>query len=73
MKLYDSRGRLVVTSELEDVVSSTNITFTVPGSNLRIKNGKIQIQDETDSLWYNLRHRIVNGVGGFFSEDVGES
>jgi hypothetical protein len=55
------------------VESGVIIYFMDAGSNMRIKDGKIQIRNDTDQAWYYIGCVNVNGVPTNYCSDTGES
>jgi hypothetical protein len=85
MKLYDEYGREVYAESMDFTVSDTryirkdtsdtftgDLTCIFAGSNARIKNGKIQIKDDNDGLWYNLGLQSPEGIRSFYPANAGE-
>lgn len=83
MKLYDEKGALVInpfpipdglgTIDITPVFSiNTVISFSDLGSNVRIKNGKLQIKDDIDELWRYVGSNIGAG-GSMYLSDTTES
>lgn len=82
MTLYDNFGREVVAysldfslSDLRYIRKDTSDSFTgdltcsFVNSNIRIKNGKLQIQNEDSLLWHNLRCKNIDGNATYFPDD----
>lgn len=42
-------------------------------SNVRIKNGKLQLKNETDGKWYTLNCRSIEGIANLYLSDNGET
>lgn len=85
--LFDSYGRMVVIMTLDFSLSDTryvrrdiddsltkNYDWSgVAGSTFRIKNGKIQIKNDTDGLWYTSGIKTIDGIPTEYLSDTGEA
>lgn len=70
--LYDQYGRPV--GYVSTIWLANEIFYFLDeNTNFRIKNGRRQIKNETDGLWYTLRCRSVEGLPNLFLDDVGEA
>lgn len=56
------------------ITSNITIYFMDSSSNLRIKNGKLQIRNDQDQAWYSLGCKNIDGdVPNFYVMGAGES
>ena len=76
VKILDERFKISVPSSsgsyaLADLVTS-DLVWTI-GSNWRSKNGSLQLLNESDSLYYTLGCKNVDGVAVLYLADTGEA
>lgn len=70
--LYDQYGRPV--GYVSTIWLANELFYFLDvDSNIRIKNGKIQLLNETDNKWYTLKCRSIEGIANLYLPDVGES
>lgn len=86
MRLYDEYGREVFAESMDFTVSDSRYlrkdtsdisvaplyTFDISGSTFRIKNGKIQVKNDTNGLWYYVGCQTIDNIPTFYLSDTGE-
>ena len=73
--LYDPFGRPCHNTEVSGTISANIIGITFAGaSHIRIKNGRLQLKNDTDNLWYYvyLQNDPGSGQPVFSPADTGE-
>lgn len=74
LSLAEAQSRFIKRDADTFVASGITIYFMDAGSNLRIKNGKLQIRNDHDQSWFSLGCKnIDNNIPDFYVIEPGVS
>lgn len=70
--LYDEHG-LKVGYASPIWPAGLTLYFLDSSSTIRVKNGILQLKNETDGLWYSLLIQVDQGIRNLVLSDIGEA